>query len=216
MKIKLLLVAFAVLAIAVNSFGQETGTFTDSRDGQTYKTVKIGTQTWLAQNLNYKIKESYCYNFDSCECAKYGRFYNHHIQDSICPKGWHIPSITEWEILLNYLGGTKVAADKMKEIGSIHWDNTNTSTNSSGFSALGVGFCNPHDVVLIERNGSQVKVIGRNTYAFPYFEKMGECAAWLTYNDQKKPYVFYLSLFGVNRFMKAKMNLYYPIRCIKD
>jgi uncharacterized protein (TIGR02145 family)/uncharacterized repeat protein (TIGR02543 family) len=145
------------------------GTFTDSRDGNTYKKIVIGTQTWMAENLNYAAAESKCYGeggevyindkipdnrgwkmLSASEvqayCAKYGRLYNWNIAITACPSGWHLPSDDEWTTLTDYVGGLLTAGTKLKS--SQYWESYNgvpTGTDEYGFSALPGGFGHYYD-----------------------------------------------------------------------
>jgi len=91
--------------------------FTDSRDGKKYRTVKIGTQTWMAENLNYAGKKDdigICYGKKPENCEKYGALYTSDEAKKVCPSGWHLPSKKEWQTLINFAGGDKVAGKKLK------------------------------------------------------------------------------------------------------
>ena len=116
------------------------GFLTDSRDGQTYKTVTIGTQTWMADNLNYETENSYCYDDDPSNCSKYGRLYTWAAAKTVCPEGWHLPDTTEWNTLFTAVGGSSTAGAKLKS--QTGWTAYYGITNedSFGFSALPAGF----------------------------------------------------------------------------
>ena len=132
-------------------------------EGQTYNTVQIGTQCWFKENLNVGtqishfqvmgnngVKEKYCYDNLTSYCNVYGALYQwdeamqyNAIQGAqgLCPLGWHIPTQSEWNKLVSFLGGDAVAGGKMKEQGTIHWDDPNVgASNSSGFTALGSAY----------------------------------------------------------------------------
>lgn len=147
--------------------GSKTTTFnfaacTDA-DNNNYPIVQIGSQTWMAKNLNVGTKilvsaeqtnnsiiEKYCYNDDVNNCIIYGglyqwnemmQYYTNEGVQGICPAGWHLPTDAEWTTLITFLGGGTIAGGKMKEGGTAHWSAPNTgATNSSGFSALPGGF----------------------------------------------------------------------------
>jgi len=121
----------ALLLICATVFAQQKGSFTDSRDKKTYKTVRIGEQVWMAENLNYNAKDSKCYGNNSANCAKYGRLYDFKTVNNACPSGWHLPSDSEWEELSKAVGG---AAKKLKAKSG--WNNNGNGTDELGFSAL--------------------------------------------------------------------------------
>ena len=117
------------------------GVMIDSRDGQTYKTVTIGTQIWMAENLNYETTNSYCYDDDPSNCSKYGRLYTWAAATTACPIGWHLPSDDEWNTLFTAVGGDSIAGKMLKSAGGWN-DNHGASGNGTdtyAFSALPAG-----------------------------------------------------------------------------
>lgn len=108
-----------------------------TRDGNSYRTVKIGFQTWMAENLNVKIKGSWCYKDKESNCQKYGRLYNWAAAKAACPAGWHLPSREEFKVLLEAVGGKDIAGKKLKS--SIGWKKNSKGDDAFGFSALPAG-----------------------------------------------------------------------------
>jgi uncharacterized protein (TIGR02145 family) len=109
----------------------------DKRDGKKYRTVKIGNQIWMAENLNYETQGSYCFKDYESNCKKYGRLYEWKVATRACPSGWHLPSKVEFEILINSVGGNSKAGLKFKSKTS--WKNYGNGTDAFGFSALPAG-----------------------------------------------------------------------------
>ncbi|GBU20787.1 hypothetical protein R80B4_00672 [Fibrobacteres bacterium R8-0-B4] len=142
--------AVLTMIAAGTAAAQTSGTFTDGRDGKTYKTAAIGGKTWMAENLNYKPKsgKSWCYENKDSYCGKYGRLYDWNTAMAACPSGYHLPSRGEWADLAKAAGGTgdyggSGAAGKQLKAAS-GWNDykgkSGDGTDEYGFSALPNGF----------------------------------------------------------------------------
>lgn len=108
----------AMIVFVESSAAQSTGTFTDKRDGKTYKTVHMGDNVWMAQNLNYEISDSWCYSDKPEFCAEYGRLYTWQAAIQACPAGWRLPSDADWEDLEKSNGGTEKAGANLLQGGN--------------------------------------------------------------------------------------------------
>ncbi len=129
-------ISFVFLVSAL--LGENSGTFTDIRDGQIYKWVKIGEQVWMGENLAYKPAsgEYWVYEDNPKHVEKYGYLYSWGAALKACPAGWHLPSDRQWQQLVRYVG-----YDQGKQLKSIEgWEVNLDHTDIYGFSALPGGF----------------------------------------------------------------------------
>ncbi|MDR0516849.1 MAG: fibrobacter succinogenes major paralogous domain-containing protein [Fibromonadaceae bacterium] len=128
-------------------------TFTDPRDGRVYRTVKIGDQVWMAENLNYNVPGSKCYDNNPKVAEKYGRLYDWNTAMKVCPPGWHLPSNEEWDRLYRFAddsSGTESPYDSPTAGKYLKaksgWENcegkSGNGNDNFGFSALPGGFGN--------------------------------------------------------------------------
>lgn len=123
--------------------------FTDNRDGEIYKYVKIGNQYWMSENLRFKPDSGnyWAYGNNEIDVNTHGYLYDWETANDVCPTGWHLPSNAEWTALSDNLGGLGVAGGKMKVAGTSYWNPPNIgATNSSGFSALPTGIYDGYDI----------------------------------------------------------------------
>lgn len=192
---------FTLFLLSVFTLGaQEYGEFTDSRDGSVYKTVQIGEQVWMAENLNYKAESAQViYENDSPLTDVFGRLYCWEAALGVCPPGWHLPSEQEWEVLANTLGGESVAGNKMKKKSSYWSSLSEEATNVSGFSALPGGFLeDPRDS------------------SYPYMGDMG--FFWSTAEGKKSNSQFWYVKIDGGQFKAGSGDREsgMSVRCLKD
>ena len=124
-------------------YDAENNTLTDLRDNKVYKTVTIGEQIWMAENLNYDYKagsKSFCYNDSTKYCNLYGRLYAYDVKNvQICPEGWHLPDSVEWKNLIGEKLNESLKADSSWRV----WQGKPTDgTNETGFSVYASGYKN--------------------------------------------------------------------------
>ena len=173
----------------------EYSELTDERDAQIYKTVKIGNQVWMAENLNYKTENSYCYNDSTTYCDMYGRLYTWDVAMGICPSGWHLPDTTDWKILVESVGGWNEAGKILKsKTGWISFENG----DNYGFSLLPGGFRHGGGTFNLKGYTAYLWVASENPNTTSYARSIvAEYAA-------------------IDSFSDALKDNAYSVRCIKD
>ena len=192
---------------------------TDS-EGNSYKTVKIGTQTWMAENLKvskYSDGTTIPNIIDNTQWqknttgawsyynAKYGKLYNWHAvskttngNKNVCPTGWHVPTDAEWKVLTDYLGGDSIAGGKLKEVGTTSWKSPNTdATNTSLFTGLPGGY----------------------RFSLGYYDYVGNNGGWWSSTESNTYDAWYRSLGsygGVAYWDGPNEEFGFSVRCLRD
>jgi len=199
----------ALLLVCVAAFAQQKGTFTDQRDKKVYKTVKIGKQTWMAENLNYDAEGSRCYDGKPENCVKYGRLYYYNVATSICPKGWHLPSDSEYEALDEAVGGEKAAVEKLKSKSG--WNEDGNGTDDYGFSALPGGSGVSHGFSVLPDG------VAKADNSDDRFDGVGLDGCWWSDSEDYGPYGRSMS-YKSNDVSIIENNVpsLFSVRCLQD
>ena len=178
-----------------------SGSLYDNRDGKEYKTVKIGNQTWMAENLAYKAESGnyWAYDNDYTNVSKFGYLYDWETANEVCPANWHLPTKKEWFNLIHYLGGKDQANSKMK--GKFGWKNNGTGNNESGFNGL------PGGIVTTVYNGKKFGNINHKAHWWSSTNEYGR-AMTLVLNGHYESVDYGSSHIGG--------GVGVSIRCIKD
>lgn len=219
----ILLFALVLLLGSCEKYEFETDTFTDSRDGNVYKTVKIGNQVWMAENLRYLPSVNsrytvstvsnryYVYDYDGTNVAEakatenyktYGVLYNVPGAKAACPAGWHLPTDEEWAQLSEYLGGENSGVGGvLKEKGTQHWNSPNTGAkNKLEFTALPGG--------MFSKTSS--------SFLFAY---LGATGYWWTASDDGNYHYIDIYIHANDKGMIrgiSYMDRGLSVRCVKD
>ena len=188
------------------------GSFTDPRDGKTYKTVKIGNQVWMAENLNYYTNSgSYCYDDKISNCEKYGRLYDWKTAKKVCPAGWHLPSDDEWKELEMALGMSQAEADNTAYRG------TNEGSKLAGNASLWADGLLENDAEFGTSGFTALPGGGR--YVDGDFYGIGSYGDWWSATEGDANYAWSRGLgyfdSNVNRGDCYK-DLGFSVRCLRD
>jgi len=152
--------------IAVAQIGGET--FTDMRDGKTYRMVKIGKMMWMAENLNFQTKNSWCYDDNASNCAKYGRLYTWNAAITACPAGWRLPNTRDWSDLVIAASGQRIEEKVGKNTLYYSW----SAAGGKLKSKTGWDICSDHDS---DGNFFTVSCNGNGTDDFGFSALPGGC-----------------------------------------
>jgi len=171
-----------------------------------YKTKPIGSQTWMAENLNCNVSGSVCYDSSEAYCDKYGRLYNWEDAQKACPSGWHLPSRDEWRTLEDYVvGEDRDIGKKLRSTSG--WSDFNgnsmNGTDEYGFSALpgGTGFALGDNIVF---DGST--------------QGIGETAYWwsATEGDGGNAFTPNITVGGQYNVYGISKKFLLSVRCVKN
>jgi uncharacterized protein (TIGR02145 family) len=233
-KLIIMNLASALFLLSPSLIAQNFGSVTDPRDGKSYKTISIGTQTWMAENLAFKLENSLqeqgqIFRKDSLancfiDTINDLYYYRWDITKQICPTGWRIPTESDWNTLSIILGGrkpntvkgNKTSGNKMMATDSIYWPDCPNKTNSSGFSGKPFGF---YEIQIFRFFRSDTlnfdEYIISPIINFSRTNHIGKFANWWCKDNDGNGTIIWLSPSGLAKCLSSQMYLV-PVRCIKD
>jgi uncharacterized protein (TIGR02145 family) len=205
-------ILFAITLFYMGFTGLQAQTVKDF-EGNEYKTVTIGSQVWMAENLKttkYQNgdlietttpvtldienettpKYQWANGGNESNVATYGRLYTWYVVNdsrNVCPTGWHVPSDAEWTTLTTNLGGERVAGGKLKEAETTHWQTPNMgATNETGFTGLPSGYRDyGGSFALVSKDGYWWSSTESSTY-LAYYRSMYNNTNFVSRNDTDK------------------------------
>jgi len=208
---------------------KKEGTFTDPRDGRVYKTVKIGKQVWMAENLAYYcaenctiVKEKPTY------VKKYGRLYDWDTAMKSCPDGWHLPNNEEWLELVNFAGGYEIAGEKLKATRgwNVNFKNGKSSgTDEYGFAALpaGIGISVVHSNTFVTNINSAENAeendraeLGKIFAKFCDLCSVGELGCWWSDTEIYNIFTGQSDMYHRFNYDTCVKNRFCSVRCVQD
>jgi uncharacterized protein (TIGR02145 family) len=197
--------AVAEAAAKANRDKVKRGSFTDSRDGNIYKTVKLGEQTWMAENLNYNASGSECYETSESNCQNYGRLYDWLTAKKACPSAWHLPSNAEWDTLYRFADGTSgTDSPYMSETAGKYlkatndWNENGNGVDAFGFSALPGG---------------------RSFFVNSFFGGVGNFGIWWTASENGSDNAYGRGMdydLDFAFYNNSFKSTFYSVRCLQD
>jgi len=208
-------------------------TITDSRDGHKYRAVKIDSQKWMAENLNYKTPNSFCYEDADSNCTKYGRLYTWEATENVCPAGWHLPTVDEWKKLIVTAGGLDDAYYSLSSKHGTGWEKCDIfvgcmetgGLDKYGFGALPAGGRWPWNERKSTRHLAVLPAGGRwpsnfDKGSFYYTDEGRETFFWSSTSDNEV-FAKSVTLGGdyFRSFVQIKQmnkNSGFSVRCVKD
>ena len=216
MKNLLKIMLTASLCVSASIAAPQKGSMTDPRDGKTYKTVKIGDQVWMAENLALEITEingnpgstNVCFSLASngkkVNCKKYGQFYSALAASVACPDGWRLPSAAEFKKLLDYTGNS---IDLKSEKG---WDSYQQSSGNGidkyGFNAQPSGGC------IVAKDG-ECSYLEEGKRAYFWTSTVPSDTEGVAYAFLGAPHTDY----GFDLAPQSKgLWMFFPVRCIQN
>lgn len=171
-------------------------TVVDPRDGKTYRTLRFGAATWLAQNLDHAMPGAYCYDDDPASCERDGHLYTFTAARTACMPGWHLPSDAEWKALETAIG---MHADQLDVEGYATPRGTQEGTilkRKDGFAATMAGF----------RSDGAYDARDDRTYLWTSTTRGGE--VWRRRIAGADPYIY--------RFTNPPATFAISVRCVAD
>ncbi|QTD37922.1 hypothetical protein JL193_01020 [Polaribacter batillariae] len=184
----------------------EIKNFIDTRDNKSYKYGKIGNQIWMLENLSFNYSGSLIYNDSIKNSKKYGRLYTFEMANNCCPVGWRLPSIKEWNELIEFSGGSNIAAKVLKSTKLWH-KSENTGLNILRFSVYPGG-------LFTGKNLSKIGGVDKKYKSLGYAGYFWANDVSLSTNFSKSVTFFYNQNFIYQS--GSDRDSYLSVRCIKQ